>query len=150
MVGGAYDSEQLVIFSGHGQASGLPANNPLHQTGSAKGRAMFAPSAMSVRLGCSGAYVRHPVSRERPASEQAGYTPLNVRQRNDFSHGIRYGQNSVVNRRGCQKCDSRSRYRADEGGSRSSAGKRQQNTTRERNAQLDVFSTHRQVRLFGN
>jgi hypothetical protein len=45
-----------------------PANNPLHRTGESMGRAVFAPSAMEFRLGCLGAFVRQPVSRERSAA----------------------------------------------------------------------------------
>jgi hypothetical protein len=68
------------------QAHG-PANNPLHRTGYTQGRAMSIPSAMWFRLGCCGALVRQPVSRERwPARCSLAQAQSNVT--NTDSHGI--------------------------------------------------------------
>jgi hypothetical protein len=54
--------------------TGSPANNPLHRTGESTGRAVSAPSAMFVRIGCCGAYVRPPVSRARWPALNGHYT----------------------------------------------------------------------------
>jgi hypothetical protein len=57
--------------------AGEPANNPLHRTGESLGRAMSIPSAMSSRVGCFGAVVRQPVSREGwPVYSLQDITPL--------------------------------------------------------------------------